>query len=296
MNYEPPAAVLPEDLEREIFEISAYSRPIFIPMLMLVARRVKLWVEPLLYRTIVLESWEVTVNGYPVHSWGTLVPILESKPTSFFHNAVRNLFWVASDHHKMLPMQCRSIENLWIAYEAYDKPPDIFPLIEDLPLRQLYCNLTHLFGLQRQIDFDHRIFASVTHLELFDSWMSNSFDPTIWRNLALIPQLSHLSFNDPASVTIWPSLLLTCHSLRVFVALGLFPMQAMINSHQEKEELVEDSRFVIMTLNEATRDWQMGAHTGIDYWSRAEDFIAKRRSGEIDSLQYWIEKDESLNI
>ncbi|KAJ6493958.1 hypothetical protein C8R47DRAFT_1069912 [Mycena vitilis] len=38
-----PAPVFPEDLEREIFELSALSRRMGIPSLMLVARRVKIW-------------------------------------------------------------------------------------------------------------------------------------------------------------------------------------------------------------------------------------------------------------
>ncbi|KAJ6564436.1 hypothetical protein B0H19DRAFT_1258885 [Mycena capillaripes] len=225
MSHGPPAALLPEDLEREIFEISAHSRPVFIPILMLVARRVKIWLEPLLYRTIVLDNPSV-LKGYPIYSWA----ILESKPASFFHHA---------------------------------------------------------------IDFTHRLFSRITHLELFDRL--DSFDPTIWCNLALIPQLTHLAFHGPASATMWPSLLRTCHSLRVLVAFG--QMQAMVNSHQDMEKLVKDARFVVApSLSSVTTDWHRGAHTGIDCWSRAEDFIAKRRSGEINCLQYWIDTDKSRNI
>ncbi|KAJ7869035.1 hypothetical protein B0H13DRAFT_2063518 [Mycena leptocephala] len=43
------------------------------------------------------------------------------------------------------------------------------------------------------------------------------------------------------------------------------------------------------------QDWYMGTHGGSDYWSRAEIFIAKRRSGEIDPLKYRIPKDEIMN-
>ncbi|KAJ7030740.1 hypothetical protein C8F04DRAFT_1236406 [Mycena alexandri] len=32
----------------------------------------------------------------------------------------------------------------------------------------------------------------------------------------------------------------------------------------------------------ATIDWQMGLHSGSEYWSRTEKFIAQRRSGAID--------------
>ncbi|KAJ6564435.1 hypothetical protein B0H19DRAFT_1141066 [Mycena capillaripes] len=258
---------------------------------MLIARRVKIWVEPLLYRTIVLQRQPL--EGHLTHSWDTLPLILKSKPASFLHHAVRNLFCVVRPHQKLVLMQCRGIENLWIG-GLPDRLSDVFLLIEDLPLQQLYCNLTDLFGPQRQIDFTHRLFARITRLELFDR--PDSFDPKIWCNLGLIPQLTHLAFSEPASGTIWPSLLRTCHSLRVLVALGRIRMQAVVNSHQDKEELVKDARFVAIDLDDVITDWYMGAHAGINYWSRAEDFIAKRRSGEIYSLQYWVDEDESRNI
>ncbi|KAJ6564449.1 hypothetical protein B0H19DRAFT_1374774 [Mycena capillaripes] len=285
------ATILPEDLEREIFEISAHSRPVFIPTLMLVARRVKIWVEPLLYRTIVLQTAEDQLEGYPTHSWDTLSIILKSTPASFFLHAVRNLYLMASDRHKMLLTHCRAIENLWIGGSPIELP-EIFPLIEDLPLQQLYCNLTYLFGPQRQIDFTHQLFARIARLEVFDH--RNSFNSTIWGNLAIIPHLTHLAFNEPISIAMWLSLLRGCHSLRVFVVLGQFLARAKIDGHQDKEELVKEPRFVVMDCDQSTQDWQMGAHLGIDYWSRAEDFIAKRRSGEIDPLRYWVEEDESL--
>ncbi|KAJ6574558.1 hypothetical protein B0H19DRAFT_1254249 [Mycena capillaripes] len=47
---------LPPELERKIFEICTYAQPVSIPNLMLVAARVKEWLEPLLYVTIVVEG------------------------------------------------------------------------------------------------------------------------------------------------------------------------------------------------------------------------------------------------
>ncbi|KAJ7088093.1 hypothetical protein C8R44DRAFT_892893 [Mycena epipterygia] len=61
-------------------------------------------------------------------------------------------------------------------------------------------------------------------------------------------------------------------------------------------ELSRDFRFVAMCCEHYHLDWQMGACAGVDYWSRAESFIAKRRSGEIDALQYEILVDESKNL
>ncbi|KAJ7669851.1 hypothetical protein DFH06DRAFT_1320898 [Mycena polygramma] len=51
-----------------------------------------------------------------------------------------------------------------------------------------------------------------------------------------------------------------------------------------------------MQCEEYEKDWQMGAHTGADYWARAEAFVALRRSGEIDPLDCEIKEDASLNI
>ncbi|KAJ7362449.1 hypothetical protein DFH08DRAFT_323230 [Mycena albidolilacea] len=88
---------LPNDLEREIFKISAVSRPLCIPTLMLVAWRVKVWVEPTLYRTIVI--WQsarfaptpTPIEGHPTFYRKTLIPIIKSKPLPFFRDSVRHL-------------------------------------------------------------------------------------------------------------------------------------------------------------------------------------------------------------
>ncbi|KAJ7841718.1 hypothetical protein B0H14DRAFT_3457307 [Mycena olivaceomarginata] len=69
-----------------------------------------------------------------------------------------------------------------------------------------------------------------------------------------------------------------------------------MRSPDEGRKLTKDPRFVIMDCRYQANDWEVGAHTGIDYWSRAGDLVAKRLSGEIDALQYRIEVDESLAL
>ncbi|KAJ7461199.1 hypothetical protein FB451DRAFT_1181534 [Mycena latifolia] len=46
------------------------------------------------------------------------------------------------------------------------------------------------------------------------------------------------------------------------------------------------------TYTPALSKESMGIHTGLDCWSRAESFIAKRRSGEIDALRIEMTIDE----
>jgi hypothetical protein len=183
--------------------------------------------------------------------------------------------WASIEDANTILSACRSVENLWIS--TADR--DLLPLLEDLPLKQLSCNLKALFRPQ-PIDFTHKLFSMITHLEVFGVSDMSGFDSPDhdkWRGLAHIPHLTNLSFNDDGIVGVWPALLRTCKSLRVLVVL-----QATIAGHPDEQELAKDPRFVAMGCEFETKDWRMGAHTGIDYWSRAEDLVAKRRSGEID--------------
>jgi hypothetical protein len=47
---------------------------------------------------------------------------------------------------------------------------------------------------------------------------------------------------------------------------------------------INDPHFMMMPLNykNSPADWQRGVLLGHDHWTRAEAFIAKRASGEID--------------
>ncbi|KAJ7879703.1 hypothetical protein B0H13DRAFT_1571256, partial [Mycena leptocephala] len=46
--------LLPPELERIIFELAAFVNPASMPSLLLVAPRVKIWIEPLLYETLII--------------------------------------------------------------------------------------------------------------------------------------------------------------------------------------------------------------------------------------------------
>ncbi|KAJ6592552.1 hypothetical protein B0H19DRAFT_1055262 [Mycena capillaripes] len=285
----PPA--LPVELEREIFHMSARSRPLSIPRFMLVAWRVKQWLEPVLYETIILgNSIRLRLmKGHPVHSWDTLLPLVEQRPSLFREN-VRNMLMRHArsfDDEKIILSRCRSVENLWL--NQTDTSPDLISVIEDLPLKHLHCSLEILFGSPEHIDFTHRLFAGITHLELFD----NLINPELYCDLSTLSHLSHLSFSESNVIFIAPKLLQTCHSLRVLIFYGLARCEATLGKHAETKELVKDPRFVAMDCQHEVRDWQMGAHSGFDCWSRAEDLIMKRRSGKVDALQYRIEVDES---
>ncbi|KAJ7119958.1 hypothetical protein C8R43DRAFT_1035233 [Mycena crocata] len=297
-----PQPTFPPDLEQEIFETAALSHTVSIPTLMLVAWRVREWLEPLLYRTITLprlgmQDGGEKVNGYPLFNDHTLSTMLMSKPLDFLARSVKNLCLngISVDIAIYALSACVGVENLWISSEELE---ECLPLIAQLPLTRLYCDVELLFGWRRQIDFTHLMFQRITHLELFDIVEEDGDDPEddthsveFWADLALIPTLTHLAFNDEDFLPLCPTLLRACTTLRV---LGI-----MIQGKRRSEdvgELAKDPRFVVMYCRKYIKDWQVGVHRGIDYWTRAEDFVDKRRYKLIDPLQYEITEDESLNI
>ncbi|KAJ7119926.1 hypothetical protein C8R43DRAFT_1241708 [Mycena crocata] len=297
------AAVLPADLERDIFETTATTRPVSIPTLMLVALRVRAWLEPLLYRTLVLPgaddnlSLEDQVSGYPVLRRDALLSLVHSKPPDFWAKNVRHLLLgegPIADASLILSV-CSGLENLWITRAHFN---DVLPLIESLPLKRLHCSLQ--FGSQPRIPFTHQLVAQITHLELFDTFHSDqdTFLPALWSGSDLIPNLTHFAFRDPGLLAMCRALLSRA-SIRVVISVLQIHQLPLDDSiffyYPDLGELRKDPRYVVMNCRFYVRDWQVGARTGIDYWSRAEDFISKRRSREIDPLRFEM-PDGSTNI
>ncbi|KAF7369479.1 hypothetical protein MVEN_00277600 [Mycena venus] len=285
-SHSPP--VFPTELEREIFKIAARSYPQSIPKFIVVAWRVKLWVEPLLYRTIIFIEPENAhmksqiMPRVPIHSRDTLSPILQYKGQPFFADATRNLLIHIKEigDAELVFSHCRGIENLWLFV-----PPStgsrILSQLADLPLKQFHGSVVQLFGSPEQIDFSHRFFSQITHLSLLDNTMETL------SSFFLLPNLTHLSV-DAFLAGEFHTVLQTCPWLRVFVATEMIRMPPIIDNYPERDVFAKDPRFVVIDydLTAGLRDWQMGTYSGNDFWSRAEDFVARRRSGEVDISQY----------
>ncbi|KAJ7111344.1 hypothetical protein C8R44DRAFT_933490 [Mycena epipterygia] len=124
--------------------------------------------------------------------------------------------------------------------------------------------------------------------------MDSRDDLENWSELSLIPQLTHFAFNDTDFGPLCGELLETCRPLAVLVFLRSQAQGGLRINASQAAELSKDPRLVEMRCVYYLLDWQMGAHAGKDYWSRTESFIAKRRSGEIDVLQYQIPDEKHL--
>ncbi|KAF7367989.1 hypothetical protein MSAN_00864600 [Mycena sanguinolenta] len=182
---------LPPELERKIFEIAALAQPAWIPSLMLVARRVKFWVEPLLYRVISLRDSadELRDLGLPIFT----ADALEQRSQDFFRH-VRHLFLDDTDlDETMLEswlLACSGVTNL---YAWVDYTPELFLSIRGFTnIQYLAVDVRALCGTA--IPFP--LFLTVTHLELLDFTNESESVDCVCRNILLIPRLTHIALNS----------------------------------------------------------------------------------------------------
>ncbi|KAJ7116224.1 hypothetical protein C8R43DRAFT_1137901 [Mycena crocata] len=329
----PNSPSLPLDLERTIFEIAALSRPVAIPELMRVAWRVKTWVEPLLYRSLVVceKDRRYLVSGFPACDVSRFMHLLRTK--SFIGDSVRNLMLDiptgnasaynpsifstlrqliielagrdSSDMQlitKVLSACCR-VEKLYITSPSIEYPIlDALSSIPVIPLRYLHCDFKVLQCLMSNPCplhiFKQPHFRQLTHLELFNGLdqllgAGDDQEPAHWASITALPELTHLAFRTRKLLPICPYLLQTSKTLCALVILQLSAPPTVILL----DVLTADPRFVILRLKGDgddcwSYDWRQGVLTGRDYWARADEFIAKRISGEI-SLRAYTLKEES---
>ncbi|KAJ7914453.1 hypothetical protein B0H13DRAFT_2002713, partial [Mycena leptocephala] len=276
---------LPLELERVIFEVSALSRPIDIPNLMLIAWRVKEWVEPLLYRVVLLSSSLKSrkISGFPVFTADILLRVIASKPPGFLQNAVRNLLL---DYQAGQPsdvdaifMACNRVTNL---VQSFAPTINVRALQH---LQRLAIGWYQTFLDHSPVDNPSSFLNNLTHLELLDGFWDPEFVDHLCAQLALIPSLTHISFNEvPHENTTFYTALVENVRLRCFVFLSV-----SLGYVDDAQPLLEDDRLVCIEQHEDFRvDWLHGTHSGEDYWALADAFIAAKRAGQVERSEYAI--------
>ncbi|KAJ7506055.1 hypothetical protein B0H11DRAFT_1903970 [Mycena galericulata] len=237
------------------------------------------WLEPLLYRTVALDA--AGIPDHPSTTSETFRSVINSGSKVFFRDTVQYVFFRRDISHAVLKAilsTCSDIANLWMSPLGWDGNRTPLSRTGHLKLQRLHCNVENIFGTLNSIDFTHQLFANITHLQLFDPLGDRELD--ICLGLAQIPNLTHLSYRlrgphvpphiRTAPQNIWP-----------------WPREY----RPIAERLKTEPRFLVMDFGEQLADnrqraddWQRGAHFGVDYWTRVEALVAKRRSGEIDLL------------
>ncbi|KAF8175241.1 hypothetical protein K438DRAFT_1979810 [Mycena galopus ATCC 62051] len=279
---------LPPELERTIFEIAALGHPTTIPCLILVARRVKGWVEPLLFRIIMVVPSEFSLRemlGIPVFPVGILLRLIATKPPGLLQKSTQHLFLspgVSPDTLTTICTACSGARNLSLFDFNTDMAAvDVFQHLERLALSRnalsLLCNTS----------VAHLVLGNITHLELSNPQNNPGFDE-LPACLSHMPRLTHIALDcdhipDEPLVTVFRA------NTNLQCIAFLVSPEDLNDLMQRTELLVDDYRFICLGQEIDYRvDWLMGASRGKDYWELVDAFITARRKGKVERSRYTI--------
>ncbi|KAJ7311696.1 hypothetical protein DFH08DRAFT_973785 [Mycena albidolilacea] len=251
---------LPPELERTIFELAARSSPGRVPSLMLIAWRVKSWLEPLLYRVMCISSTSNAQQSPLDAAEYLFLQTIEVSPTSAIVDAILQACPHITHLFSSLPLKSnlKALESIHC-------------------LRRLTVNTTRLF-FDHPFDFTHPLFLNLTHLELTDK--PRRLEAPLYARLTEIPNLTHICFNAVRLFSVVYPLLASSTRLQLIVLLST------VEKHTQDKAVIHpqprmDDRFVHTDQTNFRAD-RLGPASGAgDYWERAEEFVAARRAGTI---------------
>nr|GAT57015.1 predicted protein [Mycena chlorophos] len=271
---------LPPELERKIFEIAALEYPATAPAVLRVARRVFIWIEPLIYRYIMTQH-NADVRGVRY--------ALRHKPAGYFEKHVRHLFLrvgeedsdpeemdeliLSHDEGYELLMRCTNIESLWIAGVAGDEEVRYIALVKRLSRIRKWCGgFIDIFRALRPEQPLAPLYQSLSHVMLFEDVLPSE----TLVGLALLPALTHLCLSDQQEASSFRDALQQCRHLQRLI--GVYYTLELAERWANNPP-VSDDRFVVyakLTLD-LWIDWEMGVRGNVDMWVAAERFIAARK-------------------
>ncbi len=165
---------------------------------------------------------------------------------------------------------------LWIVYG--DGAP-LVPILARLPLRRLSLDPMSLFYYSSAgapddiVPLAQAPFDALTHLEILN--ISGSWN--LWRELALLPRLTHLAFGcGRLKDALVERALAECAALEVLV---LPHTDSQANEYLKIAETQKDPRIVgvIYSANGCLDEWEVGARGGGDIWITAEERVRNAR-------------------
>ncbi|KAJ7615565.1 hypothetical protein FB45DRAFT_1108393 [Roridomyces roridus] len=283
MTSDSAPATLPPELERQIFKTTAVLHEKMIPTLLLVARRVHEWVEPHLYSFIQISHTPIK-NGHLTR----LVHWLDHRPSHFFRRACRHLVlmdmglenetgWNSADVDRLL-LTCTGVTNLLILASN-----PLRPLVPCVP--QLRPTHLILFGqavprttVAESFDFQVPLFQHLTHLQLVGITQKYHVEWPHWPAIAGLSTLTHLAVFAERDVP--------AYILSILPNLKGFVLYELDNSEMTSPDMLLDPRIFVESAFESVASWYVGARGVDDIWVRADEFIARKRRGEIEKSVY----------
>ncbi|KAJ7028128.1 hypothetical protein C8F04DRAFT_1266335 [Mycena alexandri] len=286
-------AKLPPDLERLIFETAARLHPTIIPKLVLVAWRVKNWLEPVLYRVLFVTSSQILhpmhqFNGFHVFNVDILLIAIDTNPPGFLRRLVRSV--LIEDTTRSKPFEIQTV--LAACGDATSVCMDFAPgpLLPEVAAMRSLCRLRISAGTLLATDshIARPLFPHLTHLELLEAYLPNNRSSwaldadDVYIKLPRFPNLTHVAFNTAPHNAVFAKTVHDDRRLRCIVFLVSRPVVLGAAS-----PFLHDRRFICVQQDPDPRaDWLRGADGGEDFWKRAEAFIEARHKGSIDPSEY----------
>ncbi|KAJ7107387.1 hypothetical protein C8R44DRAFT_804561, partial [Mycena epipterygia] len=296
----------PPELEREIFETTALLYPRTIPKLLRVARRVLFWktttyrayrIEPLLYTAIGIDVFD-SIRGSGAEM---LLARIATKGPEFFSNAVRHMLicsldytvsndqpWFGKDLETVFRI-CTGVDHLLLLADL-GKPPLLQMLAAtDMRPKSVYLMVVDL--LHPQLDFAYPLFRKVSHLAvagfshpqpMHENWRH-------WSTICRLPSLTHLALGSSASPNLVHAIFTGAPHLEVLIGCVDAHTAALFS-----EELVlHDVRLVLGGLDRIELRFHTWSHSLDELWTQAEEFVSRKRSGQIRVSDYYLTPSQS---
>jgi hypothetical protein len=211
-----------------------------------------------------------------------ILTAVRSKPADFFPKAVRHLcldFFIPEHEARQILEVCSGVINLGLDDTLSN--PALLPILANLPLQWLATSLCGLF--REDIMPKHLLFASITHLDLFD--LSIEAITQILPHIPTFPALTHLALDSLAvSVDRAQTLLAECSRLHLLLLLW----QLYSDDYTWAQiPYIYDVRFVIgLSPGDYWGDWEDGAKGLPHLWSLGDDIVARKRSKTIEGTAF----------
>ncbi|KAJ7785709.1 hypothetical protein B0H16DRAFT_2496 [Mycena metata] len=259
---------LPLDLERVIFELAADGDLQSMVRLILVARKCRAWIEPLLYRSVV-----VCQSSWNFHSFLRTLEAHPARHAKWIKSIQIDPYILPNDPAvtRILSM-CTGVVNL--ADFSHGRTP--FSILSRLRLEKLCISLDIIEDLPDGPYFRHAAFAHLTHLHILDP-------PQRWPHIpfADLPSLTHLALQNyktqirSTNIPVLQKILSECAVLQTLVVF-IPPCRKEYQNAENTKLLVGDRRLAILCRSpKYNRDiWAVSVEENLIEPARSsEDYI-----------------------
>ncbi|TFK65257.1 hypothetical protein BDN72DRAFT_207308 [Pluteus cervinus] len=280
-----PFPHLPEDLEREIFEVTArHSRPDAITLSTL-SKTLRSWIISILFESAFF------ANELP-----------HPKPQELFvryGHCIRHLaLCIFSPEDVEYLAYTPNVVDLAVCGGMGDLPvlPALAEYVSKMPLRRLHIDISLLGPLAGSVPVEHH-WQKITH---FDGSTCMKSWTTPWPEFLIsLPQLTHLSVRDGCSYQTIQSILAECKTLQVlvlrkmwFYGYGCTANRRVVFVPDEHSEMdpngylkatkdrhwCGDDRVVVVDCGlDYLRSWQVGLKGEEEMWAIAERIVGQRK-------------------